>query len=69
MLKGDRVLDCEVRAHASGHEVRVYLGGDLYYSRLDAAPQEAETQAADLKHALLADGWTEAAPSGSERPA
>jgi hypothetical protein len=57
LSKTDRVVECEIKEHVSGHEVRVYLRGELYYSRLDA-PAEADAQAADLKRALLLDGWT-----------
>ena len=58
LVKAARTLECEIKEHVKGHEVRVYLGGELYYRRFDVAWAEAEAQAAALKRMLLADGWT-----------
>ena len=57
LCKGDRELACEIERQERGYEVRVYLRGQLYYSRVDAAPDAASTQAVNLKRVLLADGW------------
>ena len=57
LSKRDRELACEIEQHDKGHEVRIYLNGELSYSRVEAAPDAASKQAANLKRVLLADDW------------
>ncbi len=57
LSKADRVVECEFSQHVSGYELRVYLGSELFYRRVDTLLTAAEAQAANLKRALLADGW------------
>ena len=59
LLKPTRVMECVIKAHLSGAEVRIHLGPALYYNGFDATPADAEARAATLKEALLADGWIE----------
>jgi hypothetical protein len=37
-----RLIECEVNGHPLGHELRVYVQGDLYYSRAHVTLGEAE---------------------------
>ena len=59
LSKIDRVVECDIREQVSGYEVRFYLGGELFYGRLDTSAAAAAAQAANLKRALLGDGWIE----------
>ena len=59
LSKIDRVVECDITEQVSGYEVRFYLGGELFYGRLDTSAAAADAQATNLKRALLADGWIE----------
>lgn len=45
-----------------GHELRVYVSGDLHYSRVHRALADAEFEAAERRRELLERGWTEQPP-------
>jgi hypothetical protein len=49
---------CIITNHPLGHELRVYVGGGLRYSRVHRALADAEAEAAERRREVLERGWT-----------
>jgi hypothetical protein len=62
MRKDARIMTCEINPHPLGYELRISLGGELYYSRVHAARDLAVTEAAERRRELEETGWTAVTP-------
>ena len=60
--KAGQLTECEINAHPLGFELRLYVGGDFYYSRAFENVEATEAEAVERKRELIAAGWTDRPP-------
>jgi hypothetical protein len=51
------LAECEVSAHPLGFEIRCYIRGNLFFSRVQPSRALALTEADEQKQTMMADGW------------
>jgi hypothetical protein len=66
LWKPGKIMSCEINDHPLGVEIRCYLRGEFYYSRVHPVRFAAQEEAEEKRRELLDAAWSEHPPRGTE---